>query len=69
MMVLRQWFKVYHNAKAILSAGHLELECGERIRDDGDARCMDVSALRDWWMWPRWYARLGGRAAGAHLEF
>ena len=39
---------MYHNAKAILSAGHLELECGQRIRDDGDAGCMDARALREW---------------------
>ena len=39
MGVLKRWFVLYLNAKVILNSGHLELECGGRIRGDGDAAC------------------------------
>ena len=48
--VLKRWFVLYMNAKVILSSRHLELECGGRIRGDGDACFMDPPRLREWLM-------------------
>ena len=46
--VLRQWFLRYFDAVHINSAGHLELKCGDRIREHAKALTFEDAELRAW---------------------
>ena len=48
---MKGWYQKYGgkaSIKNIDSAGHLELECGQRIRDDAAANAMHAEALTLW---------------------
>ena len=46
--VLKQWLQRYFDAVPINSAGHLELNYGDRIREHPDAATMEAADLRVW---------------------
>ena len=46
--VLKQWFLRYFDAVPINSAGHLELQYGDRIREDAEAKSLQTADLRKW---------------------
>ena len=47
--IAKEWFKRYRSDLTVIShAGQLEMQVGQRIRDDGTAQGMDAAALRVW---------------------
>ena len=46
--VLKEWFKRYFGTTPVNSAGHLELNFGDRIREHEATKTFDAAALRVW---------------------